>query len=113
MGWLFVFANPEFVNMKSYSANVYASPACVFTSMVRLKAAGVGGETRSSFGTNSKVTAFPPGFTAAWTRRISRLLIGVKSIKDFVGRGPVNSRRSSHERVAPFRIVGVALVYMQ
>jgi len=33
--------------------------------MVMAKRAGVSGETRSSFGQNSSVTALPPGFSAA------------------------------------------------
>ena len=42
--------------------------ACaVDTSMFMAKAAGMGGETRSSLGTNSSVAARPPGLSAART----------------------------------------------
>src|SRR5580704_7170635 len=60
-----VFAKPVLANIFSYSEKVYASPASVPTSMLRLNAAAVGGVTRSSLGTNSRVTAFPRGLRAA------------------------------------------------
>src|SRR5207244_13189566 len=71
-GCVVVFRNPTLRNMASYSRNVYASPASVTASMVKLNVAAVGGDTRSSFGTNSRVIALPPGFSAACTRRIRR-----------------------------------------
>jgi hypothetical protein len=45
--------------------NVYASPDGVPASIVRLNEAEIGGETRSSFGTNSRKTALPPGVQSA------------------------------------------------
>src|SRR6266404_3838842 len=71
------FANPALRNIFSYSENVYASPESVFASMIRLKAAAVGGDTRSSLGTNSSVIALPPGFSAACTRFISFSQVGI------------------------------------
>src|SRR6266404_5531343 len=71
------FANPALRNIFSYSENVYASPESVFASMIRLKAAAVGGDTRSSLGTNSRVIALPPGFNAACTRFISFSQVGI------------------------------------
>src|SRR5258708_17090876 len=65
------FANPALRNIFSYSANVYASPASVFASIIRLNAAAVGGVTRSSLGTNSSVIASPPSFSAACTHLIN------------------------------------------
>src|SRR6202790_2132474 len=70
------FTNPALRNIFSYSAKVYASPVSVFASIIRLKAAAVGGLTRSSFGTNSSVIALPPGFSAACTRRINFSHVG-------------------------------------
>src|SRR5438477_9216832 len=63
------FAKPAFFAMRSNSANVYASPASVFASMIRLNMAASGGDTRSSLGTNSNMIVFPPGFSALCTRR--------------------------------------------
>src|SRR5258708_33530286 len=71
------FANPALRNIFSYSEKVYASPASVFASIIRLNAAAVGGVTRSSFGTNSSVIASPPGFSAACTRRINFSQVGI------------------------------------
>src|SRR5258707_7048753 len=65
------FANPALRNIFSYSANVYAPPASVFASIIRLNAAALGGVTRSSLGTNSSVIASPPAFSAAGTRRLN------------------------------------------
>ena len=44
--------------------------------MVMLKAAGMGGEMRSSLGTNSSVAARPPGLSAAWTLRSKVTQVG-------------------------------------
>src|SRR5258708_17289898 len=71
------FANPALRNIFSYSEKVYASPASVFASIIRLNAAAVGGVTRSSFGTNSSVIASPPGLSAACTRRINFSQVGI------------------------------------
>src|ERR1043166_5046466 len=49
--------NPALLNIRSNSANVYASPDGVPESIIMLKPAASGGVTRSSFGTNSIVTA--------------------------------------------------------
>src|ERR1035438_3023179 len=48
----------------SSSRKVYASPAAVLANMVKLKAAAMGGEMRSSLGTNSSAAARPPGARA-------------------------------------------------
>src|SRR6201997_5853172 len=58
---------PAFRNMRSYSDIGYESPARVPASMIRLKPAAVADVTRSSFGTNSTVTARPVGASAAFT----------------------------------------------
>jgi hypothetical protein len=58
-------AKPAFRNIRSYSDIGYESPARVEASMIRLKPAAVAGVTRSSFGTNSTVTARPLGPSAA------------------------------------------------
>src|SRR5260221_5630401 len=71
------FANPALRNIFSYSEKVYASPASVVSSIIRLNAAAVGGVTRSSFGTNSSVIASPPAFSAACTRRINFSQVGI------------------------------------
>src|SRR2546425_6562843 len=44
--------NPELLSIRWSSLNVYASPAGVPASMIRLKLAANGGVTRSSLGTN-------------------------------------------------------------
>jgi len=62
-----LFENPASANILSISRNVYASPAGVPASIVRLKAAALGGVTRSSLGMNSRATARPPFFSAALT----------------------------------------------
>jgi hypothetical protein len=64
--------NPARRSMASSSANVYASPAGVVQSITRLKAAAGAGETRSALGTNSSVTARPPGARARRTLARSR-----------------------------------------
>src|SRR5439155_1495881 len=45
------------------------TPAGVPASMIKLKLAANGGVTRSSLGTNSTITARPPGFNDACTLR--------------------------------------------
>src|SRR5579883_1158177 len=65
MGTAAMRSKPASRYMASSSRNVYASPDSVVVSIVRLKLAGMGGETRSSLGTNSSVAARPPGFSAA------------------------------------------------
>jgi hypothetical protein len=42
----------------------------VVTSIIMLKAAAVGGVTRSGLGTSSAIAARPPGFSAAYTLRM-------------------------------------------
>src|SRR4029077_8382597 len=71
-----ILANPALQNIFSYSEKVYASPESVLASIIRLNAAAVGGVTRSSLGTNSRVMALPPGFRAACTRRMSFSQVG-------------------------------------
>ena len=56
----------------SSSAKVKASPAGVVQSITRLKLAAGAGDTRSALGTNSSVTARPPGVSARWTLASSR-----------------------------------------
>ena len=68
--------NPAFRNMRSYSDIGYESPARVPASMIRLKPAAVAGVTRSSFGTNSTVTARPFGASAAFTFFSSFSIVG-------------------------------------
>ena len=70
------FENPAAIDICRSSASVYALPAGVPASIVRLKAAAIGGVTQSSFGTNSSMTAFPPGFSAAATFRNSVVFVG-------------------------------------
>jgi len=67
---------PAFRNIRSYSDIGYESPARVPASMIRLKPAAVGGVTRSSFGTNSTVTARPFGASAACTFRSNFSIVG-------------------------------------
>src|SRR5205814_5022282 len=48
--------NLELLSIRWSSLNVYASPAGVPASMIKLKLAANGGVTRSSLGTNSTIT---------------------------------------------------------
>src|SRR5579862_9663463 len=76
---------PAAFDMLSSSAKVYASPEGVAASIVRLKAAAVGGETRSGFGTNVTIAARPLGFSAACTLRNSVVHVGAsKACKKLV-----------------------------
>src|SRR5438132_2469055 len=59
--------NPELLSIRCSSLNVYASPAVVPASMIRLKLAANGGVTRTSVGTNSTIAARPPGLHDVYT----------------------------------------------
>ena len=69
-------AKPAVVEMLSSSPKVYASPAGVQASIITLKAAAVGGVTRSEFGTSSAIAARPPGFSTACTFRMKAVQVG-------------------------------------
>src|SRR6185503_17991663 len=68
-GWIVLLENPALANICSNSENVYASPDGVPASIIKLNCAESGGVTRSSFGTNSNVTARPLSASAARTFR--------------------------------------------
>ena len=63
-------------NMASSSAKVYVSPAAVVQSMTSANMAAGTGVTRPSSGTNSTVTARPPGASAARARVRKRSAVG-------------------------------------
>ena len=67
IGCAVTLPNPAWPYIDVSSLSVYASPATVDVSMVIANAAGIGGDTRSSFGTNSSVATRPPGRSARWT----------------------------------------------
>src|SRR5258708_6046211 len=67
---------PAFFVMLSSSAKVYASPAGVVASIIMLKAAAIGGVTRSGLGTNSTIAARPPGLSEACTLRMKAVHVG-------------------------------------
>src|SRR6478736_2250224 len=69
------FENPEFSNIFLNSAKVYASPDGVAASMTTANIAEVGGDIRSSLGTNSTVTILPPS-----TRDASSLRMNVSHV---------------------------------
>ena len=62
IGCAFVLLNPASSYIAFSSLKVYASPEAVVVSIVIANPAGIGGDTLSSFGTNSSVAALPPGF---------------------------------------------------